>query len=39
MTSTVIITDSSCDLPLSYIKENNIPVLGIVCNFKGNRLY
>lgn len=35
MTSTVIITDSSCDLPLSYIKENNVPVLGIVCNFKG----
>lgn len=33
--NTVIITDSSCDLPLEYIEKNNIPTLGIVCNFKG----
>ncbi|MBU5593419.1 DegV family protein [Clostridium sp. MSJ-4] len=31
----VIITDSSCDLPLDYITENKIPALGLVCNFKG----
>ncbi|WP_125152166.1 DegV family protein [Clostridium rectalis] len=28
----VILTDSSCDLPLSYIKENNIPYLSLTCH-------
>jgi DegV family protein with EDD domain len=32
---TVIITDSCSDLPLRYVEENNIPVLGLTCHFKG----
>lgn len=35
MNNIIIMTDSSCDLPLEYIKTNNIPYLGIACNFKG----
>lgn len=33
--NTVITTDSSCDLPLEYIEENNIPYLGLICNIEG----
>lgn len=33
--NTVLITDSSCDLSLDYIKSTNIDVMGIVLNFKG----
>lgn len=32
----VIITDSSCDLPLDYIRDAKVPFLGLVSNFKGN---
>ena len=35
MNNLVILTDSSCDLPLQFIKDNNIPYLGICLNFKG----
>ncbi|WP_027633090.1 DegV family protein [Clostridium hydrogeniformans] len=31
----VILTDSSCDLPIEYLNENNIPALGLVYHFKG----
>ena len=33
---TVIITDSSSDLPLKFIEDNNIPALGLICQFRGN---
>lgn len=32
---TVIIVDSSCDLPLEFIEENKIPHLGLVCHLDG----
>ncbi|KPU45964.1 DegV domain-containing protein [Oxobacter pfennigii] len=32
---TVILTDSCSDLPLSYVEENNIHVIGMAYNFKG----
>lgn len=32
---TVIITDSCSDLPLNYVEENNIPVIGMAYHFKG----
>ena len=32
----VIITDSSCDLPLDYIRDAKVSFLGLVSNFKGN---
>ncbi|EKO1912431.1 DegV family protein [Clostridium botulinum] len=31
----IIFTDASCDLPRNFIDENNIPFLGLMCNFKG----
>lgn len=31
---TVIVTDSSCDLPLEFIEKNNVPFLGLICHFK-----
>lgn len=31
----IIFTDASCDLPRDFIDENNIPFLGLMCNFKG----
>lgn len=31
----IIFTDASCDLPRSFIEENNVPYLGLMCNFKG----
>lgn len=34
--NTVILADSSCDLPVEYIKDNNcLEVLGLILNFKG----
>lgn len=30
----IIITDSCCDLPKEYIENNNIPYVGLTCNFK-----
>ena len=35
MTKPIIMTDASCDLPGSFIMENKIPFLGLICNFKG----
>ena len=32
---TILITDSQCDLPISFIEEYDIPFLGSICNFKG----
>lgn len=32
--STVIIIDSSCDLPLEYVEENKIPALGLICHLE-----
>lgn len=29
---TIILTDSSCDLPLEFIEENKIPFLGLTCH-------
>ena len=34
----VLVIDSGCDLPLEYIKQNNIVPLGLVCNFKGEAI-
>lgn len=31
----IIFTDASCDLPLNFIEENNIPYLGLMYKFKG----
>ncbi|WFN61018.1 DegV family protein [Clostridium tetani] len=31
--NTVILTDSSCDLPLEYIEENNIKFLSLTYNY------
>lgn len=33
--NTVIVVDSSCDLPLQFIEENNIPALGLICHLDG----
>ncbi|MCY6355188.1 DegV family protein [Clostridium sp. ZS2-4] len=33
--NTVIVVDSSCDLPLQFIQENNIPALGLICHLDG----
>lgn len=33
--NTIIITDSCNDLPLSYVEENNIPVVSMTFHFKG----
>ena len=32
---TVLLIDSCTDLPLSYVEKNEIPVVNLVCNFKG----
>lgn len=29
----VILTDSSCDLPVEIVKKNNVEVIGLMCNF------
>lgn len=34
----VILTDSSSDLPRSYIDENSIPFISLICNFKGQEI-
>lgn len=31
----IIFTDASCDLPLNFVEENDIPYLGLVYHFKG----
>ncbi|WP_102399296.1 DegV family protein [Haloimpatiens massiliensis] len=31
--SVIIMTDSSCDLPLSYIEENKVPFVSLTCHF------
>lgn len=31
----IIFTDASCDLPRDFIEENDVPYLGLMCNFKG----
>ena len=31
----IIMIDASCDLPLKFVEENNIPYVGLVCHFKG----
>lgn len=33
----VILTDSSCDLPIELIKENNIEIIGLMCNFNNKQ--
>lgn len=32
---TVLIIDSCTDLPVEYVEKNNIPLVSLVCNFKG----
>ena len=32
---TVILTDSCCDLPISFVKENNIEIVQLRVNIKG----
>jgi DegV family protein with EDD domain len=32
---TVILVDASCDLPLDFIQENNVPYIGLMCHLKG----
>ena len=39
MKNLTILVDSSCDLPLQFIKDNNVPYLGIAVNFKGNEYF
>ncbi|MGE5629259.1 MAG: DegV family protein [Solirubrobacterales bacterium] len=31
----IILTDASCDLPLKFFEENNVPYLGLMYSFKG----
>lgn len=33
--NTILVIDSGCDLPLEYVKQDNIVPLGLVFNFKG----
>lgn len=35
---TIIFTDSCCDLPLSFVKENNIEVMELKVNLKGEEI-
>ncbi|WP_396335131.1 DegV family protein [Clostridium sp.] len=35
MMKTIIFTDSCCDLPINFVKENNIEVMHLRVNFKG----
>ncbi len=35
---TILVIDSGCDLPLEYIKQDNIVPLGLICNFKGEAI-
>lgn len=34
----ILVIDSGCDLPLEYIKQDNIVPLGLICNFKGEAI-
>ena len=34
----ILVIDSGCDLPLKYIKQDNIVPLGLICNFKGKAI-
>jgi len=34
----ILVIDSGCDLPLKYIKQDNIVPLGLICNFKGEAI-
>ena len=34
----ILVIDSGCDLPLEYIKQDNIVPLGLICNFKGESI-
>ncbi|MBW9173002.1 DegV family protein [Clostridium estertheticum] len=34
----ILVIDSGCDLPLEYIKQDNIIPLGLICNFKGEAI-
>ena len=36
--NTVILTDSSSDLPLQYIESNNIPFTSLICTYKGKEI-
>ncbi|WP_338433370.1 DegV family protein [Clostridium tyrobutyricum] len=36
VTKPIIMTDATCDMPKEYITNNNIPFLGLMCNFKSN---
>lgn len=31
----IILIDASCDLPLKFVEDNNIPYVGLVCHFNG----
>ena len=33
--NTILVIDSGCDLPLQYVKQDNIVPLGLIFNFKG----
>ncbi|PJI07914.1 MULTISPECIES: DegV family protein [Clostridium] len=33
----VILTDSSCDLPIGLIKDSNVEVIGLMCNFNNKQ--
>lgn len=33
---TVLLIDSSCDLPLEFVEKNNIETIGLMCHFKGD---
>jgi len=39
MIKTVIMTDSSSDLPLSFIEGNEIPYVSLICHFRGKEYY
>lgn len=38
MNKTILVIDSGSDLPLDFIKQDNIVTLGLVCNFKGKEI-
>jgi DegV family protein with EDD domain len=38
MGDTVILIDSCSDLPIEYIEKNNIPVIGLTVNFRGEQI-
>ncbi|MBU3190122.1 DegV family protein [Clostridium bowmanii] len=38
LSDTILVIDSGCDLPLDYIRQENIVPIGLVCNFKGEAI-